>query len=195
MIVALGIVLIVAGGMLSLLNWYTLFLNYRSERYISAIPLVGAGLLGSGLALFPQTRPYYWIASVVDYGTLSLILAVPWLVHGAWCVSRINLVHQFSSTKDGRSLRIRLYRRGIGLVSVKFDPPTPCDFNATIVESGWQGQWTANDHGFRLTDYCADRELVISGSNGQFTTTELHYPDDAEFTHDSLDGVNLRKDK
>ncbi len=67
-------VLIVVGGIFCLMNWGMLILSWRRRRFVSSVPLVGAALLGSGLALLPKTRPFAWLAVIVDYGTLALII-------------------------------------------------------------------------------------------------------------------------
>src|SRR5258708_7324312 len=77
--IALGFM--VLGGLLALLNWFSIYQTLRTGRRCSPIPLVSALFLGGGMLLHPAARPFAWLALVLDYGTLMLLLALPWIAH------------------------------------------------------------------------------------------------------------------
>lgn len=68
----------------------------------------------------PATRPYFWIALILDYGTFSLLLASPRLVQEFWSTSRFNLVSEYLGSGATREICLRLSRRGIFTIQLKF---------------------------------------------------------------------------
>jgi hypothetical protein len=79
----LVVVLLSFGGLVSLANWAALVQSMLRRRFVSAVPLFGAALLAAGLLLHPRSRPYAWLAVVLDYGTLALLIALPRLIREA----------------------------------------------------------------------------------------------------------------
>jgi hypothetical protein len=183
------------GAFVSLLNWGALFVSMRGSRFISPVPLIGPLTLGSGMALLPQTRPYAWLALVVDWGTFSFIVfGLPYMAFQFWSTSRINLVHSFASLSSGRAVGINLYRRHIAVISARFDPPLLRDDNgAHVVSFGLQGKWTATKAGFLIDGYSSNRQLVLSSEYGHYATNELNYPSDTKYNYDCLDRMALQK--
>jgi hypothetical protein len=182
------------GGLLSLLNWWTLIESWRSKRFVSAVPLVGAVPLASGMALLPETRPFAWLALVADFGTLMLIIALPRIAYEVWSTSRINLLHCFTARTAGRAITIKLFRRRIAVISAEFDPPALCnEHDARIQSLGLVGTWALTEDGFTIDGYDADRQLRVSEDNGAYTTVELNYPSDKRYNYDCLHGLVVRK--
>jgi hypothetical protein len=193
---ALGIALIGLGACVAVLNWFTLIATLRSGRFVSAVPLIGAALLGAGLAIVPQTRSYAWTALLADYGTLVLILALPKIIHECWAVSKFNLLYFLHTNESGRHIQIKMFRRNIAIIRGDFNPPVPCDDAGSFAASfSWVAKWRLASDGFSITDYGPSRELLISRQNGHFNTRELHYPCDSKYKHDCLDGLQLHTDK
>lgn len=68
----LAIVGISVGGLISLLNWWTVIKSRRSERRISPIPVLGFLPLGLGLFYFPESRSFSWMCFIADYFVVHL---------------------------------------------------------------------------------------------------------------------------
>jgi hypothetical protein len=111
--VIIAAVSIALGGLVALGNWWNVFLSYHTKRFHSPVPLIGAGLLGSGMYVLPATRPYCWAALILDVGTLALLFAVPQIVRDACGTSRFNLVSEYVAQTSTRAVYLRLFRRGI----------------------------------------------------------------------------------
>jgi hypothetical protein len=191
MLVPLGIILIVLGSFVSLINWCTFFASSR-RRYISPIPLIGATLLGCGMALLPETRPFAWLSLIVDYGTLAFLIVLPSIAWECWATSWINLLHFFKTNDSGRQIEIKLFRRGIAVISARFDPPAPCsDVGGHVLSFDMVGKWTATPGGYCITEYAADRELFLVLANGLYRTTELHYPIEKKYYYDCLNDLTF----
>lgn len=194
--VAFAVTLIALGSVLALLNWYSLIASLCGDRFVSAVPLIGAFLLGSGMILLPQTRPFAWIALIADYGTLVFLIALPRIVAAIWSTCRFNLLHSFDLDEPGRHFTIKLFRRHIALISAQFDPFLPCnDDGACIGSFGWGGKWHVIENGYSIHGYCAERQLLLMSTNGNYSTTELHYPAENKYDYDSLDDLTFKKRK
>ncbi|MBF0607670.1 MAG: hypothetical protein SFH39_02200 [Candidatus Magnetobacterium sp. LHC-1] len=72
-----GIALIVIGALISIGNWLILIRRMTSKRFISAVPLLGALFIGIGMLFIPGIRRYFFIALLVDFGTLELLYYLP----------------------------------------------------------------------------------------------------------------------
>ncbi len=187
----LGIALIVFGSALSLANWYTLFAYLCKGRHSSVVPLFGAILLGSGMAIIPQTRPFAWLAVIADYGTLILIISLPRLAYAFWSTSIVNRIAVFRADDAERRIQIKLFRRGIAIIQATFNQPLTTGAGGFAIGLSWMGTWKFADGGYSVTGYSSDRRLLISRDNGAFKTRELGYPPAKESRHDSLDGLTL----
>lgn len=186
--------LIAFGGLLSLMNWGTIIVSLRSKRSVSAVPIVGALLLGCGLALLPGTRRFAWVALIADYGTLGLIIATPRIAYNMWSTSRINLLCCFTTTAAGRTVFVKLFRRHIAVISARLDPAVPCDDHGGRVSSfGLVGRWSPTEIGFAIEGYAGHRQLVISKEGGVYVTTEMNYPKGQKYEYDSLGGLVVQK--
>jgi hypothetical protein len=189
----IAIALIVLGALLSLANWYTLFAYLWSGRHSSVVPLFGAMLLGSGVAMIPETRPFAWLAVVADYGTLILIISLPRLAYAFWSTSIFNQITVFRTDDAERRIEIKLFRRGIAIIQMLFHQPLPNGAGGIAVGLSWMGTWTPVDGGYSVMGYAPDRELLVSPQNGVYRTRESGYPAEKKETHDSLDGLTLRE--
>ena len=83
-----GLVLLILGGWICLVNWMCLYKSWKTKRFHSVVPLVGAILLALGLTSFDRTAPYAWLSPLADYGTIAFLLAIPRLTKEAWNTSR-----------------------------------------------------------------------------------------------------------
>ena len=66
---SVAIILISIGVLVSILNWIMVFETWRTGRFHSCVPLIGAGFILIGTLPLSATRPYVWLA-LLDIGTL-----------------------------------------------------------------------------------------------------------------------------
>jgi hypothetical protein len=142
---------LVLGGSIAAMNWYSIYVSYKSNRNVSPVPLLGAFFLVLGLLGFPQTRPLAWAGIVADYGTLALIRTLPMLVWDSWATSRFNLLHRFLSDANRRRDDIRLFKRGKFTIKTYYDPPvTSNEHGAFAVSQSRVGTWRPDGDSFCL---------------------------------------------
>ncbi len=127
------------GGLIAFANWWSVYWSYRTKRFHSAVPLVGAALLGAGMFILPATRPYCWSALILDYGTLALLAASPQLFRELWSTSRFNLVSEYLGEAGMKTVHLRLFRRGIFTIRLQLHrPPGECGLVGTGTIGTWQ---------------------------------------------------------
>lgn len=187
-------VLIAIGGWVSLANWLSPVLSVRGKRNVSAIPVVGAVLLGLGLWLLPATRSFAWIALFADYGTLILIVSAPWIAKEMWLSYNTKLVHSFSAEVGGRLVTIKLYEREIAHIRFVFDPVVPRGVHGGgTSQLGLVGKWSEVETGIAITDFGGGRRvLLVAEGQGVVRADEHGHQGDAG-TNDTLDGVLLNE--
>ena len=189
--VAIG--LIIVGAIFSLFNWSSLVASTK-DRFVSPVPFAGALPLTIGLLLLPETRPWWWIAALADYGTLILLLSLPWLAREFWSTSRFQLIEEFRSQEENRSVRLKLFRRAIAVISIEFDPPEPHGDGALVQSIGLQGKWRSVESGYRISEYGEERELIIRPSgDAELESSEIH--DSKVPKIYSLDRLSFRRSK
>lgn len=185
---------IALGGSIAVLNWYSIYASHKSERDVTAVPLLGAFFLVVGLLGFEQSRPYAWLGILADYGTLIMFVAIPMLARDSWTTSRLNLLHRFLSDANGRRDDIKLFKRGKFTIKTDYDPPVPSnEHGALAVSQGRVGTWRTDGDTFCLEGYGEDRILRISNRNGELITEEENYPDGNQFQHDRMGGLTLKQ--
>ena len=190
----LAVIAMVLGAILCAGNWYACYESYKSKRFVSSIPFVGAILLGIGCCYFPAIRPFAWLSVILDYGTLAIVLSLPHLLSDGWSTSKKNLVYWFSSSDQGRNLDIKLFKRGIFTAQVVFNPPVACNEQGTLIKSvGLKGSWEPGNKGFTLTGYSGEREAELEELDVGYSLKEHNYPSDKKHKHDSLDSLTLKK--
>ena len=194
MIRILATIAITLGALIALFNWFSTYKSHRTGRHISPLPILGGLLLVLGFLGFPRARAYAWLGIVADYGTISLILAIPSMIWDAWSTSSFNLVHNFESNSGGRQDDIRLFKMGKFTIRCEYEPPVPCNEHGALITSrGFIGTWREHSRGFVLERYAENRVLRILNSNGQYQTTEENYPEDQAFPVDRFDSLELRQ--
>ncbi len=180
------------GLCISLSNWVTLFRS-RPDKHVSPVPLLGGGLLAFGLIGFELTRPYWWIAACVDFGTLGLLIALPSLVYQLWEHSNRNVRHQFTHIDGDRTVNIKLFNNGNAAIQVSFDPPRPIGNRGSLAESRTcAGRWADNGDLFDISNYAGGRDLRMEPSDGGFTLIET-CPDRDEPSIYDLNGICVEK--
>lgn len=186
--------LIGMGVLFSFLNWSTLVSSLLTNRFISPIPFAGSVPLGIGMLLLPETRLFAWLALVIDYGTLVLIIALPGLAYEFWSTSAANLLHCLSVIESGREFTIRLFRRDIAIISAKFTPAVPCNNDGACVQSfSYVGKWTVTETGFLIDSYGSGRRLHVTMQNNTYKTEEENHPQNNTHHYDCLNGLVFEK--
>ncbi len=152
----LAALLLALGALIALGNWWSLYRSYRTKRFYSPVPLVGAGLLGTGLFLLPATRPFCWSALLLDYGTLMFFLAALRVAEEFWKTSRFNQDSEYVGRAGRKYVRLRLFRHGVFILHLDIQRrPDECD----LVSTGTIGTWERE--GTRLTLQTRQLETVV----------------------------------
>jgi hypothetical protein len=121
------------------------------------------------MSLVWATRPYFWIAILVDYGTLVFLMALPKLVKEEWKTSRFNLCYEYVSRTRTRTVRLRLFRQGVFAITVDLcRPPGEPGLLSTGRVGGWHRQ------GSRVT--LQDRQESASFEELEGRTTQNPAP-------------------
>jgi hypothetical protein len=120
---SIATILVVLGGLVCLMNWMMLYQSYRTKRFHSAVPLLGAFMLGFGMSLIPITRHFAWVAIPLDYGTLILLFALPQFLYGAWTTCRLNLLKEYSENCGNKAANLRFFRNGIFVIKLQIKRP------------------------------------------------------------------------
>lgn len=178
----------------SLLNWGCLFGSWFNKRYISPVFPAPSVFTALGLALFEQTRAYWWVGLLTDYTFFGLVIATPSMIASAWRTSSFTRVQMLRAGDKPRRFELSLHRGGHFLLRATFEPPTPCNHHGAQVTSfGAVGRWQDMlDGGLRLWGYREERVLILERKDTDYVGHEDHYPEDREFPYDSLDGVKFQ---
>jgi len=133
-----AVALMCLGGLIALLNWWYLFLSWRTGQFHSPLPLIGALLLGGGMLLLPSTRLFAWVGLLADFGTLALLLAMPRIVNEMWSTSGYNLLEEYVGNRGIKTVNLCLFRNGVFTIKQIFRrPPDECG----VVQAGTIGTW------------------------------------------------------
>jgi len=186
-IIAIGL-----GGYICLVNWISLYQSWRTKKHISSVPLVGAVLLGLGLAYFEKTRYFAFLSIVADWGTILLIICIPSLVKQFWEVSGFNLIQTFVGNSKGVKYQLKLYKKGIFVIHADIEPPQIANkYGAKISHYGLQGRWSKSEGIIQLTEYDKDRVATLRKTDDKYLVSEINYPIDRTDKYDLLDGVEF----
>lgn len=134
----IAVVLMGFGGLIALANWLSLYQSYRTGRSCSPIPFVGAIFLGSGMLILPETRPFAWVALILDFSTLFFLIAVPKLITQLLATSRFNLLEEYVGEQGNKSVQLRLFRKNISVIKQSIRR-NPGDFG--MMELSMVGTW------------------------------------------------------
>jgi hypothetical protein len=187
----LGWALLTLGGLIALLNWFSLYWTWHTGRFSSAVPLIGGVLLTGGILLLPGGRPYAWMGALADYGTLVCLVALPLLFQQFWETSRYNLLEEYVGEQRIKTVRLRLFGKAVFTIEQHFRRnPDECG----VAQVGTVGTWERLDGRIRLQvgDHSVEFEtLTEPGSEGlRQVAGTLGYEAREEL---SLAGIILRK--
>jgi hypothetical protein len=126
-------------GVFAALNAFIVIRNLISEKYISSFPIVG-GMAGvAGFLLTPSLRNYAWAPLFLDYGTASVIIAIPKLIRELWQISDFNLVREYIACDDHREIRLRFHKANIFTIRIKIKRQSG---ELGLVELNIHGEWS-----------------------------------------------------
>ncbi len=170
----LGIILILFGGYVVVMNGLGPFLTFWRGRHESPVPLFGGLILAIGLYQFEAVGNLAWLAFVVDYGTMGLIIAAPLLIREFWQISRLNLVHHFEYSATDRTVEIRLYRRNYAVIDFNIDPAALDESDEALPCGGSRtGRWQTSNTGFSIQLEDADGPIELVESNGTWRSSAI----------------------
>jgi hypothetical protein len=179
------------GGMLALLNWLMLVASLLTGRFHSCIPPLGAMFLALGALLHPVLRPYFWAAILLDYGTLGLAIASPWLIRQWWQTSRFNLLEEYVARRDRTTVHLRLFRRDIFTLQWEIRRP-PGEYG--LVGMGQIGTWEREAETVVLRIGSASAVLREAADGGRLVWCESsefgRHPDSPELSLAGLEFVS-----
>ena len=138
------------------------------------------------MLLFQPLRPYAGLALLLDYGTLACILAPPRIVDEAWSTSQFNLEREYVGERNGRTIRLRLFRKGVFTLQQCFHCP-PGVTGMTQMSTGGQWQIVGDRLVLQINDELAlfetgfgyESEVLrqVSGFSGCEANSELSLSD------------------
>ena len=188
----LAIIAIGLGLVISISNWATIYLSWRTKKFVSSVPIFGALFLGLGLAFFEKTRYYALLCLIADYGTLVLIISIPRMVREEWKTCNFNLIQTFVGESKHTKYVLKLYRKGVFVIKAEVKPPQPTnEYGAQLLMFGFLGKWEDNKGSIELKGYDGNREIKLTKTNGKYLVKETNYPVDREYKYDLLNGVEF----
>ena len=188
-------VLIGIGAFLSIGNWLCLLASLRSRRFVSPVFPAPSLLTTLGLALLDSTRTYWWVGLLTDYTLFGLLATTPQLIADAWRHSSFTRQQLLVADDGPRHFTLSLHRHGYFLLRATFAPGVSCNEHGAFISSfGAPGRWEETSDGqLRLWSYRDDRELTLHPIDSDYVASEAHYPDDAPFPYDRLDGLQFHR--
>ena len=173
----LTIVLIVLWFLIVLINARSFYDTHIRRRFASSIPIIG-GLLGAvGCYQIPSLRKWCWVPVLLDYGSITFLLALPRVVRELWQTSRLNLVHEFTGKDHHKEVKIRLYKAGVFTLKHQFARPKR---SAGLLTASRIGSWSATDGTIVLTDGEDSLTLQPLGETWKVNRSTSHYRNDSE---------------
>jgi hypothetical protein len=187
---AFAVALLGLGGLVALGNWLSIYLTWRTGRFCSPVPLIGATFLGVGMLLLPSTRPYAWAAVLIDYGTLVALIALPFLVGEFWRTSRFNLLEEYVADHGIKTVHLRLFRKGVFTIEQCFSLQAG---ECGVISVGTIGKWR-REHDrlvLRLDGQCAEFES-LPGIEPEGLRQVVGFPNYESDNDLTLAGIELR---
>jgi hypothetical protein len=163
-----------------------------SGRYHSMAPLLG-GLLGVvGFLLIPRLRPYAWLPLLLDPGTSTFFVALPWMLNDFWQTSRYNLLARYTGSLGVRVVQLCLFRKGVFTLRLSFSrPPDQSGFTELSIIGTWQ--WEEDRLVLRFGEQTAVFEGVPSGGGPTIRQCQ-GFPSFEGDPEQSLAAIDLSRD-
>ncbi|MFH1304310.1 MAG: hypothetical protein ABIK07_24920 [Planctomycetota bacterium] len=176
-----GILAIILGGYIALMNWSAPIQSQRQNRNVSMVPFFGGILLGVGIYSLTGSILWALIAIPCDPETGLFLLALPWLFNELWQTSRFNELATFYNNDQGREIFIRLYRNRRATITQKYnDTDRPQDSGVMLCQQGLVGKWERINDVFCLSEFAGGRKLELACNGENFQSTESNVEADEE---------------
>lgn len=190
-----GIITIVLGGFIALMNWLAPIQSKLKNRHVSMVPIFGALLIGIGI--YSITDSFLWslLAIPLDLGTLMFVLSLPWLFNEIWETSRFNELSKFYTNDNGRKIFITLYKKGLVCIYQEYnDTANPQEQGYIPVSQGFTGKWELIDNKFYITEFLGGRKLELIINGDSFLSIESNVEPNAE-KHTLMDDLIFNQTK
>jgi hypothetical protein len=173
-----------------IINGLSLFQTWYTGKFTSSIPLFGAFFLGMGMLLHPMMRPYAWIAVLVDCGTLMFLFALPRIIKEAWRTSGFNLLEEYTGREGGRTVTLRLFRKGEFVMSQKIARQGR---KLGVLWAGTIGTWQRDGGRLKLVGHYGEEAVFefLSGDEREALLQLSGFPSFENNPDWSLDGIYL----
>lgn len=100
------------GSLIAALNLCNALYSWRTGRFHSRVPLLGAIFGIVGCILYPPLRPYAWLPLLLDVGTLELLWNLPAIVRRERQYAPALLQTEYRLVEAGRCVTLSLFRSG-----------------------------------------------------------------------------------
>lgn len=185
----LPMVFIVLWILFVLVNARSFYCTHVKKRFASSIPLLGGFFGVVGFSQIPALRKWCWVAVLVDYGSIELLLALPKVAKEFWQTSRINLIREFAGKDSGKEVKIRLYKAGIFTVKHQFSRARN---EPGLLASSAIGSWFEADGALVLHLRGDSIPLRQNGEIWKVDRSFSHYPMDGDLEIQHLDFEEAR---
>ena len=104
--------LLLIGGLIAVLNLCNALYSWRTGRFRSRVPLLGAVFGMAGCLLYPPLRPYAWLPLLLDVGTLELLWNLPAIVRRERQYARALLQAEYRLVEASHRVTLSLFKSG-----------------------------------------------------------------------------------
>jgi hypothetical protein len=176
-------------ALIVLINSLSFCSTHVKNRFKSPIMLVG-GVFGLvGFCLIPSLRKWCWVAVLLDYGSVSFLLALPKLIKELWQTSRIRLIDELIGEQGARRVNIRLYKGGVLIVKHKISRKKD---ELGLIGSSDIGSWQEADGEMALTLRNDTIRMRQVGSLWKVDRSFAHYAENPDLGIGDLDFRRVR---
>jgi hypothetical protein len=149
------------------------------------VPFFGAGFLAVGLYFIPATSSFWWVAILVDVGTLSFVVELPVIGRDFWRTSSFKLRHRFSAASETQKTALRFYAEGIAVMALKH--AGEMEKSLTL-----DGTWSEEGGVFRVEFGASGPLLMLEPNGSEFRVRETNFSAWND-PWQGLDGVSFKK--
>jgi hypothetical protein len=172
-----------------LVNSLSFYSTHVKKQSKSPVMLVGGvfGLVGFGLV--PSLRKWCWLAVLLDYGSVTFILALPKFIKELWQTSHIRLIDEFVGEEGARRVSIRLFKGGVLIVKHKISRKKD---ELGLIGSSDIGSWQEADGEMALTLRNDTIRMRQDGNVWKVDRSFTHHAKNPDLGIDDLDFRRVR---